>query len=129
MRHAYSLPPDDEVAEVGPVDPEIGLVRFNRQDGRTLAVIYNFACHPIQGVPGGGITADITGFASHVIEDNLGDGDDGPVSPGMCRRHQPGLVQGCRSSARCRTAGELAGAQRAQGVAQDAMSAGCVAWP
>jgi hypothetical protein len=74
VRHAYSLPPDEEVAEVGPVDPEIGLLRLDRKDGRTLAVVYNFACHPILGVPNGGNTADLTGFASKVIEDNLSDG-------------------------------------------------------
>ena len=74
VRHAYSMPADAEVAEVGPVDPEIGIVRLDRTDGRTLAVVYNFACHPIQGVPNGGNTADVTGFASRVIEDNLSDG-------------------------------------------------------
>ncbi len=74
VRHAYSLPPDDEVAEVGPVDPEIGVLRLDRADGRTLAVVYNFACHPIQGVPSGGNTADMTGFASTVIEENLSEG-------------------------------------------------------
>lgn len=74
VRHAYSLPPDDEVAEVGPIDPEIGVLRLDREDGRTLAVVYNFACHPIQGVPSGGNTADIIGFASQVIEDNLSEG-------------------------------------------------------
>lgn len=74
VRHAYSLPPDDEVAEVGPVDPQIGVLRLDRQDGRTLAVVYNFACHPIQGVPSGANTADVTGFASQVIEDNLSEG-------------------------------------------------------
>ncbi|SIO56565.1 hypothetical protein SAMN05444166_5257 [Singulisphaera sp. GP187] len=74
VRHAYSLPPDEEVAQVGPVDPEIGILRLNRTDGRTLAVVYNFACHPIQGVPSGGNTADLTGFASQVIEDNLSEG-------------------------------------------------------
>ncbi len=74
VRHAYSLPPDEEVAEVGPVDPEIGVLRLDRKDGRTLAVVYNFACHPIQGVPNGGNTADVTGFASTVIEDNISDG-------------------------------------------------------
>lgn len=73
VRHAYSLPPDEEVAAIGPVDPEIGILRLDRKDGRTLAVVYNFACHPIQGVPSGGNTADITGFASRVIEDNLSD--------------------------------------------------------
>ncbi len=74
VRHAYSLPPDDEVAEVGPVDPQIGVLRLDRLDGRTLAVVYNFACHPIQGVPSGGNTADIIGYASQVIEDNLSEG-------------------------------------------------------
>ena len=74
VRHAYSLPPDEEVAEVGPVDPEIGLLRLDRKDGRTLAVVYNFACHPIMGVPSGGNTADIIGFASKVIEGNLSEG-------------------------------------------------------
>lgn len=75
VRHAYALPPDDEVAAVGPIDPRIGLLRFDRVDnGQPLAVVYQFACHPIQGVPSGGNTADLTGFASQVIEANLGDG-------------------------------------------------------
>lgn len=74
VRHAYSLPPDDEVAEVGPIDPEIGILRLDDLEGNPVAVLYNFACHPIQGVPGGLNTADMTGFASEVIEDNLGQG-------------------------------------------------------
>lgn len=72
VRHAYSMPPDKDVVQVGPIDPEIGVLRVDRMDGSTLAVVYNFACHPIQGVPNGGNTADITGFSSSVIEDNLG---------------------------------------------------------
>jgi len=48
IRHANPLPPDEEVAGIGPVDPEIGILRLNRKDGRTLAVVYNFACHPYQ---------------------------------------------------------------------------------
>jgi len=73
-RHAYSLPPDEEVIGVGPVDPEIGILRIDRKNGKTLAVLYNFGCHPIQGVPNKGNTADITGFASRLIEDCLGEG-------------------------------------------------------
>jgi hypothetical protein len=74
VRRAYSVVPDGEVVGVGPVDPEIGILRLDRREGGTLAVIYNFACHPIQGVPGGGNSADLTGFASRVIEDHLGGG-------------------------------------------------------
>jgi hypothetical protein len=74
VRHAYALPPDEEVIATGPIDPEIGVLRLDRLDGRTLAVVYNFACHPIQGMPSGANTADLTGFASEVIEDNLGEG-------------------------------------------------------
>jgi len=56
MRRAYSLPPDQEIASVGPVDPQIGILRLDQKNGKTLAVVYNFACHPIQGVPNGGNT-------------------------------------------------------------------------
>ena len=71
VRHAYSLPPDEDVASVGPVDPEIGILRLDQENGETLAVVYNFACHPILEVPSRENTADISGFASKVIEDNL----------------------------------------------------------
>src|SRR5690606_28232311 len=71
MRRAYAFPPDEQVKEIGPIDPEIGLMRLNKEDGQTLAVLYNFAVHPIQGVPNGGNTADMIGFASKVIEENL----------------------------------------------------------
>jgi hypothetical protein len=74
IRHANPLPPDEEVIGVGPVDPEIGILRLDRKNGKTLAVVYNFACHPYQGVPNRGTTADFPGFASKVIEDNLSDG-------------------------------------------------------
>jgi len=74
IRHANPCPPDDEVAGVGPTDPEIGLLRVDRTDGRPLAVVYNFACHPLFGDARGSITANFPGFASKVIEEELGHG-------------------------------------------------------
>ncbi|QDU64175.1 Neutral/alkaline non-lysosomal ceramidase [Planctomycetes bacterium Pan216] len=72
MRRAYSLPPDEEVAGVGPIDPEVGVLRIDRKDGTPLAVLYNFACHPIMGVPGNENTADFPAFASAMLEEALG---------------------------------------------------------
>ncbi len=91
MRQAYSMPKDEDVASVGPVDPEIGILRLDRIDGTPLALLYNFACHPIQRVPSGGNTADFPGFASKAIEQNLGDdvmaffiqGCAGDINPAM----------------------------------------------
>ena len=73
IRQAYPCPPDEEVAAVGPVDPAIGIVRIDRADGRPLAVVFTFACHPLVGVPHARITANFPGFARTVIEEALGD--------------------------------------------------------
>ncbi|MFN9372924.1 MAG: hypothetical protein ACK6D3_13680 [Planctomycetaceae bacterium] len=72
VRHAYALPGNDQIAEIGAIDSQIGVLRLDRLDGRPLAVVYNFACHPIMGVPTGANTADFTGFSSQVIEETLG---------------------------------------------------------
>ena len=74
MRRAYSLPRDEDVAAIGPIDPQIGVLRIDRLDGKPLAVVYNFACHPIMNPPSKGSSADFPGVASKVIEETLGDG-------------------------------------------------------
>jgi len=74
IRHAIPCPPNEEVAGIGPMDPEIGILRIDEASGKTIAVLYNFACHPYTGVPGGGVTAEFPGFASEIIEESLGNG-------------------------------------------------------
>lgn len=74
MRRAYSMPRDEDVASVGPIDPQIGLLKLDRADGTPMAVVYNFACHPIMNPPSKGNSADYPGFASKVIEEALGSG-------------------------------------------------------
>ncbi len=75
-RQLYSANMPAGVAKVDITDRGAGpvILKLDRLDSRTLAVVYNFAVHPIQGVPSGGNTTDIIGFASKVIEDNLSDG-------------------------------------------------------
>ena len=55
VRHAYSLPPDDEVASVGPVDPQIGILRLDRTDGRwrwsTTLPVTRFREFPAVAIP------------------------------------------------------------------------------
>jgi len=74
IRHTNPCPPDEEVESVGPIDPEIGIIRVDRLDGSPLAVVYNFACHPLFGDSKGAVTANFPGFASKVIEETLGGG-------------------------------------------------------
>ncbi len=98
VRRAYSMPRDEDVASAGPIDPEIGILRIDRTDGRPLAVLYNFAAHPIHGVPNGGNTADYPAFASKAIEENTGgnamaffiQGCAGDINPSKYKDvHQP----------------------------------------
>ena len=72
VRHAYSLPPNKEILSTGPIDPEVGILRVDKSNGETLAVLFNFACDAIQGTRvSSGDTSDMTGYAARVIEDNL----------------------------------------------------------
>ena len=59
-----------------------------------LAVLYNFACHPIQGVASGLNTSDMTGFASLAIEDVLPEGSVALFVPTsrVTGRHQEGAI-------------------------------------
>jgi hypothetical protein len=74
MRRAYSMPKDGDVAHTGPIDPEVGILKIERYDGTPLAVVYNFACHPIMNPPSKGNSADFPGFSSALIEETLSHG-------------------------------------------------------
>jgi hypothetical protein len=74
IRLANPNMPDDLVAGVGEIDTEIGILRIDRLNGSTKAVVYNYACHPYTGVPDGKVTAEFPGYASGLIEEHLGPG-------------------------------------------------------
>jgi hypothetical protein len=57
----------------GPIDPEVGVLRVNTVDGRPLATLVNYACHPV--VLGNGsnvISADWPGEMRRVVEQVTG---------------------------------------------------------
>ena len=75
IRHTNCSPPDDLVNSLGKVDPEIGVIRIDRAtDGTPLAVLFNYGCHPLIGVPSGQVTANFPGVACDRIETVLGNG-------------------------------------------------------
>jgi len=74
IRHSNPCPPDEEVAGLGPLDPEVGVLRVDRLDGSPLAVVFNFACHPLFGDLRGSLTANFPGVAGRAIEERLGRG-------------------------------------------------------
>jgi hypothetical protein len=78
IRSFYApMPADEEVEQLRPIDPEIGIVRIDRTDGQPLAVVYNFACHLLLGAPDGtqgAITADHVGVTERYLEDQIGGG-------------------------------------------------------
>ncbi|MDD4144502.1 MAG: hypothetical protein PHN68_07695, partial [Prolixibacteraceae bacterium] len=82
IRHANPLPPDEEIESVGPIDPEIGILRLDKKNGETLAIVYNFTGHPYQSITEE--TGGYPGFASKLIEKNISDGTIALFIQGFC---------------------------------------------
>ncbi|MQB02001.1 MAG: hypothetical protein GEU78_17355 [Actinobacteria bacterium] len=52
----------------GPVDQEIGVLRFDSLDGPTLAILFSYGCHPTVGGPSLWIGPDYPGPARDLLE-------------------------------------------------------------
>jgi len=65
--------PKDIVGPAEEGDPELGVVKLEDPQGRTIAVLFNYACHP-NSLPGDNftITSDFPGYAAAAIERELG---------------------------------------------------------
>ena len=75
IRRATPEPEDEYVKGIAdPFDPEIGVLRLDKADGKPLAVLFTFAGHNYTGIPSREATAGFPGFASKVIEENVGNG-------------------------------------------------------
>lgn len=54
-----------------PLDPEVGVIRIDRDDGKPIAVLYNFSAHPATCIEGEYMHGDYVGFASEKIEKDV----------------------------------------------------------
>jgi len=68
-----TLPPRDADLTFGPVDPEVGVMRVEDENGNLIAALINFACHPVSSTDRMyAISADYPGVAMNLVEANEG---------------------------------------------------------
>jgi len=68
---SWRPPKPEEAKELsfGPTDPDVGVLRVDGSDGRPIASMIAFACHPVCGVDRlYAISADYPGYAMGVVE-------------------------------------------------------------
>ena len=54
---------------LGPTDPEVVVIRVDRSNGIPLAILFNYACHPVVlGAQNRMLTGDFPGYAARYIE-------------------------------------------------------------
>jgi neutral ceramidase len=64
---------DEPGVSTSPVDPTVGVIRIDHADGRPLAILVNYACHPVVLGPDNlKYSADYPGEMRNAIEEALG---------------------------------------------------------
>jgi neutral ceramidase len=64
---------EPKISTTFPVDPTVGVIRIDRRDGTPLAILVNYACHPvILGPDSFAYSADYPGEMRRVVEQGLG---------------------------------------------------------
>jgi neutral ceramidase len=64
---------EPKLSSTFPVDPTVGVIRFDRSDGTPLAILVNYACHPVTFGPDNvSYSADYPSEMRHHIEQEMG---------------------------------------------------------
>lgn len=64
---------ETKVSTTFPVDPTVGMIRIDRRDGTPLALLVNYACHPVVlGPDSFNYSADYPGEMRRVVEQAMG---------------------------------------------------------
>lgn len=68
----------------GPIDPEVGVMLLQRADGKNVAALLHYTCHPVHGYPHCYISADWPGAWAAAMRDTLGQDCVAMVINGCC---------------------------------------------
>jgi len=60
----------DIIEPAGPIDPEVGVLSFTKQDGKIKALFVNYSCH-LDNVGGTEISADYPGYITARLQERL----------------------------------------------------------
>ncbi len=64
---------EPKISTTFPVDPTVGVIRIDRRDGTPLAILVNYACHPVVlGPDSFNYSADYPGEMRRVVEQAMG---------------------------------------------------------
>jgi hypothetical protein len=76
-------------AETGPVDYELRVIRFVKEDGGTKGLLTHYACHPVISKDNS-VSSEYTGVAMEIVEQTSGDGVVAAFLQGTCGDINPG---------------------------------------
>lgn len=82
-----------DVVRRGPIDPEVGVLIAQRPNGTPLAVLSNFAAHPICAMSQPLVSADYPGFAMAAVEAALGSSATALFTQGACGDINPPIAR------------------------------------
>jgi hypothetical protein len=104
-RVTFDFPDRRNKMHFGPIDPEVGIIRMENSDGKFVASLVNFGCHPVSIYPSmpTAISADYPAYAASVVERAEGGtclftlglaGNAVPYARGLSQREQVGKALG-----------------------------------
>lgn len=102
--------------EVGTIDPQVPVVRFDSLQGEPIALLFNYACHPVSLHSYRNlISPDYPGYARSVVRSELGEGVVAMFTLGAAGDINPaGYVAGKTTPQRSRQIGTILGCEVAK---------------
>lgn len=74
VRQAHPCPPDERISELPEFDATVGVVRVDEYDGKPLATLFFFGCHPLLGYASNAASANYPGVAERLVSEETGGG-------------------------------------------------------